>query len=61
VCCQIVEAQWSAARVGGTPLISLQSRYSLMVRDIEAEILPVCVKHGLGGLAWSPLGGGILA
>lgn len=58
---QIVEAQWAAARVGGTPLVSLQSRYSLMVRDIEAEILPVCVKYGLGGLAWSPLGGGILA
>jgi aryl-alcohol dehydrogenase-like predicted oxidoreductase len=58
---QIVEAQWAAERTGATPFISLQPQYSLMVRDIEAEILPTCARHGLGTLAWGPLGGGILA
>ncbi|MFL6143054.1 MAG: aldo/keto reductase [Labedaea sp.] len=58
---QVVEAQWAAARVAGTPLISLQSQYSLLRRDIEAEIRPTATRHGLGVLAWSPLGGGILA
>jgi aryl-alcohol dehydrogenase-like predicted oxidoreductase len=58
---QIVEAQWAAARVSGVPFVSLQSQYSLLRRDIEAEILPTCARHGLGTLAWSPLGGGILA
>jgi aryl-alcohol dehydrogenase-like predicted oxidoreductase len=58
---QIVESQWAAQRVGGTPFISLQPQYSLLARAIEAEILPVCQRHGLGTLAWSPLGGGVLA
>ena len=58
---QIVESQWAAARVVGVPLISLQAQYSLMRRDIEAEILPTCARHSLGVVAWSPLGGGILA
>jgi aryl-alcohol dehydrogenase-like predicted oxidoreductase len=43
------------------PLISLQPQYSLIARAIEAEILPVCARHGLGTLVWGPLGGGILA
>jgi aryl-alcohol dehydrogenase-like predicted oxidoreductase len=58
---QIVEAQWAAQRAGGTPFISLQPQYSLLARAIEAEILPVCQRHGLGALTWSPLGGGVLA
>jgi aryl-alcohol dehydrogenase-like predicted oxidoreductase len=57
----IVEAQWAAQRAGGTPFISLQPQYSLLARAIEAEILPVCQRHGLGTLTWSPLGGGVLA
>ncbi|MFI7625490.1 aldo/keto reductase [Microbispora rosea] len=58
---QIVEAQWAAQRVGGTPFVSLQPEYSLVARGIEAEILPVCLRHGLGTLVWSPLGGGVLS
>jgi aryl-alcohol dehydrogenase-like predicted oxidoreductase len=58
---QIVEAQWAAQRAGGTPFISLQPQYSLIARAIEAEIMPVCQRHGLGTLTWSPLGGGVLA
>ena len=57
---QIVEAQWAAGRAGGVPFTSLQPRYSLVAREIEADILPTCARLGLGTLTFSPLGGGIL-
>ncbi|GAB3461955.1 aldo/keto reductase [Actinophytocola sediminis] len=58
---QLVEAQWAAQRTGGTPLISLQAHYSLLRRDIEAEILTTALAHRLGVLAYGVLGGGVLA
>jgi aryl-alcohol dehydrogenase-like predicted oxidoreductase len=58
---QIIESQWAAQRLGGTAFISLQPHYSLLARDIEAEILPACARHGLGALAYGPLAGGVLA
>jgi aryl-alcohol dehydrogenase-like predicted oxidoreductase len=57
---QIVEAQWAASTIGGTPFISLQPRYSLNVRRIEEDILPACRRQGLGTMIYSPLGGGVL-
>jgi aryl-alcohol dehydrogenase-like predicted oxidoreductase len=57
---QIVEAQWAAARLTGTPFVSLQPRYSLIARDIEADVLPAATRHGLGAIVYSPLGGGFL-
>jgi len=58
---QIVESQWAADRRGGTPFIALQPQYSLACRGVEAEILPVCERHGLGVAGYSPLAGGVLA
>jgi aryl-alcohol dehydrogenase-like predicted oxidoreductase len=58
---QIVEGQWAAQRTGGAPLVSLQPQYSLIVRDIERDILPAARRHGLGAIVWSPLGGGVLS
>jgi aryl-alcohol dehydrogenase-like predicted oxidoreductase len=58
---QIVEAQWAARDLGGTPLISLQPRYSLNARRIEDDILPACQRQGLGTMIYSPLGGGVLS
>ena len=58
---QIVEAQWAASRQNGTPFISLQPRYSLLSREIEADVLPACQRHGLGTLIYSPLAGGMLS
>jgi aryl-alcohol dehydrogenase-like predicted oxidoreductase len=58
---QIVECQWAAARAGGAPLTTLQPHYSLLAREIEAEILPVCASQGIGTLTYGPLGGGVLA
>ena len=42
------------------PLVSLQAEYSLLVRETEWELLPLCNEEGLGLLAWSPLAGGWL-
>jgi aryl-alcohol dehydrogenase-like predicted oxidoreductase len=58
---QIVESQWAADRRRGTPFVALQPQYSLVTRTIEAEILPVCERHGLGVAVYSPLAGGVLA
>jgi aryl-alcohol dehydrogenase-like predicted oxidoreductase len=58
---QIVEAQWAAARANGVPLTSLQPRYSLISREIEAEVLPTAERHGLGTLTYGPLAGGVLS
>jgi aryl-alcohol dehydrogenase-like predicted oxidoreductase len=57
----IIESQWAAQRSSATPFISLQAQYSLIAREIEAEVVPACERHGLGLLAYSPLASGILA
>jgi aryl-alcohol dehydrogenase-like predicted oxidoreductase len=41
--------------------ISLQAYYSLVGRDLEQELLPLCLEEGLGVLPWSPLSGGFLS
>ena len=57
---QIAEAATLTAVKGWEPLVSLQPQYSILTRDIEVEIVPVCQKFGLGVIPWSPLGGGML-
>jgi aryl-alcohol dehydrogenase-like predicted oxidoreductase len=41
--------------------VTLQPQYSLLVREIEWEIVPAAMDAGLGLLPWSPLGGGWLS
>lgn len=41
--------------------VSLQAYYSLVGRDLEHELLPLCREEGLGVLVWSPLSGGFLS
>ncbi len=43
-----------------TSFVSLQAYYSLLGRDVEHELLPLCVEEELGFLVWSPLSGGFL-
>ncbi|MFQ5426587.1 MAG: aldo/keto reductase, partial [Gaiellales bacterium] len=40
---------------------SLQAYYSLVSRDVEWELMPLCLDQGLGLLVWSPLAGGFLS
>jgi aryl-alcohol dehydrogenase-like predicted oxidoreductase len=56
-------AQLEAACVaaGGGGLVSLQSEYNLLERWPERELLPVCLRRGVGFLAYSPLAKGVLA
>jgi aryl-alcohol dehydrogenase-like predicted oxidoreductase len=61
-------AAWQLARsvtlqnpiFGKAPIISSQNEYSLLNRRIEGEILPASRELGVGVLAWSPLGRGVL-
>jgi aryl-alcohol dehydrogenase-like predicted oxidoreductase len=56
----IAQAQAAAAQRHFTGLISEQSIYNLVVRDIELEVLPAARHYGLGVIPWSPLRGGLL-
>jgi aryl-alcohol dehydrogenase-like predicted oxidoreductase len=58
---QIVEAQWSADRHGLGRFVTEQPPYSLLVRGIEADVLPTAERYGMGVLPWSPLAGGWLS
>jgi len=58
---QIVEAQWTAERRGRERFVSEQPPYSMLIRGIEADVLPFCEKHSLGVIPWSPLAGGWLS
>src|SRR3981081_2361434 len=58
---QIVEAQWVAQRRGRERVAGEQPPYSLLHRAVEAEVLPVCEKHRMGVIPWSPLAGGWLS
>src|SRR5215216_2624276 len=57
---EIVEAQWVAERRGLGRFVTEQPPYSLLVRGIEADVLPVAEKYGMGVIPWSPLAGGWL-
>lgn len=56
----IVEAQWSAERRALGRFVTEQPPYSILVRGIEADLLPVAQRYGMGVLPWSPLAGGWL-
>jgi aryl-alcohol dehydrogenase-like predicted oxidoreductase len=56
----LAQAQEAAARRNLMGLVSEQSIYNLLVRDIELEVLPAARNYGLGVIAWSPLEGGLL-
>src|ERR1700737_310253 len=58
---QIVEAQWAAQRRGRERFVCEQPPYSILVRGVEAEVLPVCQAYGMGVIPWSPLAGGWLS
>ena len=53
-------ATWQRAAPGRATLASTQVEYSLLQRDVEAEVIPAAEALGLGVLPWSPLGRGVL-
>ena len=56
----IADAQAAARRRNFGGLVSEQSVYNLLARDIELEVIPCALSHGLGIVPWSPLAGGLL-
>jgi aryl-alcohol dehydrogenase-like predicted oxidoreductase len=58
---EIVEAQWTAERRHRERFVCEQPPYSILVRGIEADVLPTAQRHGMGVIPWSPLAGGWLS
>jgi aryl-alcohol dehydrogenase-like predicted oxidoreductase len=58
---QIVEAQWVAQRRGRERFVCEQPPYSLLVREVENDVLPTAQRYGMGVIPWSPLAGGWLS
>jgi aryl-alcohol dehydrogenase-like predicted oxidoreductase len=56
----IARANEAAARRNFLGLVSEQSIYHLLNRNIELEVIPACQTYGLGVIPWSPLAGGLL-
>jgi aryl-alcohol dehydrogenase-like predicted oxidoreductase len=58
---QIVEAQWVAEKRGRERFVCEQPPYSILIRAVEADVLPTCRRYGMGVIPWSPLAGGWLS
>jgi aryl-alcohol dehydrogenase-like predicted oxidoreductase len=58
---QIVEAQWKAEVRDRERFMCEQPPYSILVRAIEADVLPTIERYGMGAIVWSPLAGGWLS
>ena len=58
---QLTKAVQLARALGLAQPVTLQPQYSLIVREIEWEIVPAVLDAGMGMLPWSPLGGGWLS
>ncbi len=58
---RLSDSLWTSKTVGLERFVALQAQYSLVVRDLERELVPLCMNHGVGVLPWSPLAGGFLS
>ncbi len=57
----IVEAQWAARDRHVQRFVTEQPPYSILVRGIEADVLPTCARHGMAVIPWAPLASGWLS
>jgi voltage-dependent potassium channel beta subunit len=57
---QIAEARGIQERHGWDPFVSNQPQYSMLVRTIEREVVPISARMGIGQIVWSPLAQGVL-
>jgi aryl-alcohol dehydrogenase-like predicted oxidoreductase len=57
---RLLEAMWISDVKNLARFECYQPQYSLVVRDIEQELIPLCQLKGLGVVVWSPLAGGYL-
>ena len=57
---RLMNSLWLSRQHRWASYVTLQAQYSLLVRDLEREHVPLCRQEGLGILPWSPLAGGFL-
>jgi aryl-alcohol dehydrogenase-like predicted oxidoreductase len=57
---RLMHSLWLSRTHHWAKFVTLQAQYSLIVRDLEREHVPLCRENGLGILPWSPLAGGFL-
>ncbi len=57
---QFSKALYTSERRGFTKFVSMQNQYSLLQREEEREMHPLCADQGIGTIPWSPLGRGLL-
>jgi len=57
---RLCEALWVSDVNSFEKYVSVQPRYSLLSREVEIELLPLCQAKGVGVIVYSPLCGGIL-
>src|SRR5580658_9251547 len=58
---RLADSQWISKTEHLHRFVALQMQYSLMVRDLEREHVPLCQRFGMGILPWSPLASGFLS
>ncbi|HEX4459670.1 MAG TPA: aldo/keto reductase, partial [Polyangia bacterium] len=58
---RLTDSVWLSKSLGLERFVALQAQYSLVVRDLEREHVPLCQNFGLGILPWSPLASGFLS
>jgi aryl-alcohol dehydrogenase-like predicted oxidoreductase len=58
---RLTHSQWISKTEHLERFVALQAQYSLLVRDLEREHVPLCRQFGVGILPWSPLAGGFLS
>ncbi len=58
---RLANSQWISETQALEHFVTLQAQYSLVVRDLEREHVPLCRELGMGILPWSPLAGGFLS
>jgi aryl-alcohol dehydrogenase-like predicted oxidoreductase len=57
---RLMNSLWLSKSNSWAKFVTLQAQYSLVVRDLEREHIPLCRTEGLGILPWTPLAGGFL-
>jgi len=57
---ELCKALWTSDKLGLARFDSVQPRYNLLFRQIEAELLPLAMDQGIGVISYNPLAGGLL-
>ena len=57
---ELCKAPWTSDKLGLARFDSVQPRYNLLFRQIEAELLPLAMDQGIGVISYNPLAGGLL-